>query len=242
MVARRSMHSHLKNIQEDPVDEAILVTGASGGVGSVLVEKLLKRGAKVAGVSRSGQQTVQGFPEFLSVAADLASADGAGTAVRTVVERFTKIDGLVHTVGGFAFGALHELPEPEWRRMVDENLHAAYYLLRAALPPMRERRHGRIVILGSLAATQPHAGFSAYVATKAALHSLVQSVALENRGLDITINAILPGTIDTAMNRQAMPDADRSRWLSPQKLALLCAQLLGDPEGTMSGALLPLER
>lgn len=224
------------------MDEVILVTGASGGAGTVIVEKLLRRGAKVAGVSRNGPQSVQGYPEFLSIAADLSNAAGAGSAIRAVLDRFSKIDGLVHTVGGFAFGALHELPEQEWRRMVDENLHSAYYLLRAALVPMRERRHGRIVVLGSLAATQAHANFSAYVATKAALHALVQSVALENRGLDITINAILPGTIDTAMNRTAMPEADRSLWLSPQKLALLCAQLLSDPEGTLSGALLPLER
>jgi NAD(P)-dependent dehydrogenase (short-subunit alcohol dehydrogenase family) len=224
------------------VDEVILVTGASGGAGSVIVQQLLKRGAKVAGASRHGNQVVQGYPEFLSIAADLASAAGASAAVRAVIEQFSRIDGLVHTVGGFAFGALHELPEEEWRRLVDENLNSAYYLLRAALVPMRERRHGRIVVLGSLAATQAHAGFSAYVATKAALHALVQSVALENRGMDIAINAILPGTMDTAMNRAAMPEADRSRWLSPQKLALLCAQLLSDPGGTLSGALLPLER
>jgi NAD(P)-dependent dehydrogenase (short-subunit alcohol dehydrogenase family) len=229
-------------LQEGPVDEVILVTGSSGGAGTVIAQQLLKRGAKVAGASRNGQQTVQGYPEFLSIAADLASAAGAGTSVRAVLDRFARIDGLVHTVGSFAVGALHELPEQEWRRLVDENLHSAYYLLRAALVPMRERRHGRIVVLGSLAATQPHANFSAYVATKAALHSLVQAVALENRGFDITINAILPGTIDTAMNREAMPEADRSRWLSPQKLALLCAQLLSDPEGTLTGALLPLER
>jgi NAD(P)-dependent dehydrogenase (short-subunit alcohol dehydrogenase family) len=224
------------------VDQVVLVSGASGGAGTAIAQTLLKRGAKVAGASRKGEQVIAGFPEFLSVAADLASAEGAGSAVRAVIERFSKIDGLVHTVGGFAYGALHELPEQEWRQLVDENLHSAYYLLRAALVPMREQRHGRIVVLGSLAAVQPHAGFSAYVATKAALHSLVQAVALENRGLDITINAILPGTIDTAMNRTAMPEADRSRWLSPQKLALLCAQLIGDTEGTVTGALLPLER
>ena len=229
-------------LQEGPVDEVILVTGSSGGAGAVIAQQLLKRGAKVAGASRNGQQIIQGYPEFLSIAADLASAAGAGTAVRAVLERFSRIDGLVHTVGGFAFGALHELPEQEWRQLVDENLHSAYYLLRAALVPMRERRHGRIVVLGSLAAMQPHANFSAYVATKAALHALVQAVALENRGFDITINAILPGTIDTAMNRAAMPEADRARWLSPQKLALLCAQLVSDPEGTLTGALLPLER
>lgn len=222
--------------------QVILVTGSAGEVGSQVCRLLLRRGASVVGASRKGEQTIEGSSQFLSVAADLATAAGGATAVRAAIERFSKIDGLVHTVGGFSYAPLHELPEQEWRRLVDENLNSAYYCLRAALAPMRANRHGRIVVVGSLAAMQPHAGFSAYVATKAALHSLVQAVALENRGLDITINAILPGTIDTAMNRAAMPNEDRSRWLSPQKLALLAAQLLNDPEGTMSGALIPLER
>ena len=222
--------------------QVILVTGAAGDVGSKIVQYLLRRGASVAGASRKGAQTVQGYPEFLSVAADLASAAGGAAAVRAVVEHFGKIDGLVHTVGGFSFAPLHALPEEEWRRLVDENLNSAYYCLRAALVPMRAQRNGRIVLLGSLAATQAHAGFSAYVATKAALHSLVQAVALENREMGIAINAILPGTIDTAVNRAAMPEADPTRWLSPQKIALLCAQLLTDPEGTITGTLIPLER
>jgi NAD(P)-dependent dehydrogenase (short-subunit alcohol dehydrogenase family) len=222
--------------------KVILVTGSAGDVGSKIAQHLLRRGASVAGASRKGGQTMEGFPQFVSVAADLASAAGAGTAVRTAIERFGRIDGMVHTVGGFSFGALQELPEEEWRRLVDENLNSAYYCLRAALVPMRAQRRGRIVVLGSLAALQAHAGFSAYVATKAALHSLVQAVALENRDLGISINAILPATIDTAVNRAAMPDTDPARWLSPQKIALLCAQLLSDPEGTITGALLPLER
>jgi len=220
----------------------ILVTGSAGDLGSHVTAHLLKRGARVAGASRKGNQTIESFPDFLSIAADLATAAGGAAAVRATVERFSKIDGLVHTVGGFSFGPLHELPEQEWRRLVDQNLNSAYYCLRAALQVMRTKRHGRIVMIGSLAATQAHAGFSAYVATKAALHSLVQAVALENRGLDITINAIMPGTIDTPTNRAAMPDEDRTRWVSPQKIALLCAQLLSDSEGTMTGALLPLER
>jgi NAD(P)-dependent dehydrogenase (short-subunit alcohol dehydrogenase family) len=222
--------------------KVVLVTGSAGDVGLQVARHLLSRGASVAGASRKGGQTIPGHPEFLSIAADLATAAGGGTAVRGTIERFGHIDALVHTVGGFAYGALHELQEAEWRRMVDENLNAAYYTLRAALVPMRARRHGRIVVIGSLAALQPHAGFSAYVATKAALHVLVQAVAAENRGLDITVNSILPATIDTALNRAAMPEADRAQWLSPQKIALLCAQLVEDAAGTMTGALLPLER
>jgi NAD(P)-dependent dehydrogenase (short-subunit alcohol dehydrogenase family) len=137
---------------------------------------------------------------------------------------------------------LHELSDQEWSRLVDTNLNSAFYLLRAVLVHMRERHNGRIVMIGSFAAAQPQPNLSAYIATKAALHALVQSAALENRYFGITLNAILPGTINTAANRAAMPAADPSRWLAPQKLAQLCAQLLRDPDGTLTGALLPLER
>jgi NAD(P)-dependent dehydrogenase (short-subunit alcohol dehydrogenase family) len=222
--------------------EVVLVTGASGGVGTVVVQHLLDLGASVAGVSRSANPSLAAHTGFLPVAADLSSSAGASAAVGAALERFSGIDGVVHTVGGFAFGALHEMSEKEWQRLCDENLSAAFYLFRAVLPVMRERRHGRIVIIGSLAAAQPQANLSAYVATKSGLHALVQSVAMENRGFDITINAILPGTINTAANRAAMPNADPAQWLSPQKLAQLCAQLLFDAEGLLTGALLPLER
>jgi NAD(P)-dependent dehydrogenase (short-subunit alcohol dehydrogenase family) len=220
----------------------ILVTGANGGLGSVVVQHLLEQGATVAGTARNANQSLPAHPEFLPIFADLASAAGASEAVRSVLSSFSKIDGIVHTVGGFFFGALHQMPDLGWQRLVDENLNSAFYLLRAALEPMRDRRYGRIVMIGSLAAAQPQANLSAYVATKAALHALVQSVALESRDFGITINAILPGTIDTAANRAAMPASDPSGWLPPQKLAKLCAQLLSDPVGILTGALLPLER
>jgi NAD(P)-dependent dehydrogenase (short-subunit alcohol dehydrogenase family) len=219
----------------------ILVTGANGGVGTAVVQQLLEMGASVAGASRSTNQALSSRPEFLPIAADLATFEGAAQSVNAVLEHFSRIDGLVHTVGGFAFGALHEMSEQQWRRLCDENLNSAFYLLRAVLPPMRERRHGRVVMIGSLAAAVPQSNLSAYVATKAGLHALVQSAALENRRSGIAINAILPGTIDTAANRVAMPNADPSHWLSPQKLARLCAQLLSDPDGALTGALLPLE-
>jgi len=222
--------------------KTILVTGANGGVGTAVVQHFLELGASVAGVTRSEYKAAPAHPEFFPIAADLASPAGAAKAVNAAIERFSQIDGLVHTVGGFAFGALHEFSEQEWRRLCDENLTSAFNLLRTVLPLMRVRRRGRIVMIGSLAATVPQANLSAYVATKAGLHALVQSVALENREFDITINAILPGTINTAANRAAMPAADTSRWLAPQKLARLCAQLLSDRDGAINGALLPLER
>src|SRR5208283_1212481 len=113
---------------------------------------------------------------------------------------------LVHVVGGFAGGAsVAETDDATWQKMMDINLNAAFYVFRAVLPIMRGAEKGRIIAIGSRQAVQPAAGVGAYAASKAGLVSLVQTVALENRDKNIRANVILPGTMDTAANRAAMP-------------------------------------
>src|ERR1700739_2514383 len=97
----------------------------------------------------------------------------------------------------------------------DLNLTSAFYVLRAAIPHLRKSGSGRIVAVGSLAAVEPHAGLGAYVTFKSALVSLVRTVALENKDAGVTANVVLPGTMDTPVNRKAMPAADFSKWLKP---------------------------
>src|SRR5258708_10540511 len=99
--------------------------------------------------------------------------------------------------------------------MRDLHLTCAFYTLRAAIPDLRQSGTGRMVATGSLAAVEPHAGLAAYVTFKAALAMLVRTVALENRAAGVTANVVLPGTLDTPANRQAMPKADSSKWLPP---------------------------
>ena len=99
--------------------------------------------------------------------------------------------------------------------MLDMNLNSTFHMLRAVLPQMRQRRSGRIIAIGSRAAESPGAEVGAYSASKAALVSLIRTVALENKDLGITANVILPGTMDTPANRKAMPGADTSQWVQP---------------------------
>ena len=110
----------------------------------------------------------------------------------SLVSRFGRLDILVHTVGGFAGGQpINEIDDDTFQRMFDVNLYATFYLLRAAIPVMRKTGNGRIVAIGSRAALEPGAGVGAYSASKAAMVSLIRTVAQENKDAGITANVIL---------------------------------------------------
>ena len=124
--------------------------------------------------------------------------------------------------------------------MFDLNLNSAFYLLRAALPAMRATGNGRIIAIGSRAAVDPGPGVGAYSASKAALVSLIRTIAAENKDAGITANVILPGTMDTPTNRQAMPNADVSKWVQPANVANLVLWLASDVGADVNGAVLPV--
>ena len=161
--------------------------------------------------------------------------------VESAVAQFGRIDIVVHTVGGFAGGqSIAETDDATFQRMFDLNLNSTFYLLRAVLPTMIKTGNGRIIAIGSRAAVDPGAGVGAYSASKAAMVSLIRTVALENKDTGITANVILPGTMDTPANRKSMPNADTSKWVQPSNIASLIVWLAGDSGKDVNGAVLPV--
>jgi NAD(P)-dependent dehydrogenase (short-subunit alcohol dehydrogenase family) len=218
-----------------------LVTGANGGLGTYVTQALLDAGATVVGVSRKIQQSEFNSPLFTALPAGISTAEGAKGAVDTLIARFGRLDILAHTVGGFAGGkSVAETDDATFQSMFDSNLNSTFYLLRAAIPAMRKTGNGRIVAIGSRAALEPGAGVGAYSASKAAMVSLIRTVALENKDVGITANVILPGTMDTPTNRKFMPDADFSKWVRPGSVASLIAWLAGDDGKDVNGAVIPV--
>ena len=223
---------------ENPV---VLITGANGGLGTFVTAAFLEAGAQVVGTSRQIDRRAFAHPRFEAIPADLTRPYNATHLVADALDKFGRIDVLVHTTGGFAGGGpLHETDDATWESMLNLNLWAALNILRAVIPPMRKQERGRIVAIGSRAGIEPSANISAYSASKAALVSLVKTAALENRKLGITANVILPGTIDTEANRRSDPKADRSKWVSPQKLAALALFLASDDAADITGAAIPV--
>jgi len=123
-------------------------------------------------------------------------------------------------------------------KMLDINFKTTYNLSRAAIRPMLDQDWGRIVNTGSRDATQGRAKYSAYAISKAAVLRLTESMAAEVKDYNITVNAILPGTIDTEDNRQSMPKADFSKWVQPATIADTLLFLVQE-ETAINGASIP---
>jgi NAD(P)-dependent dehydrogenase (short-subunit alcohol dehydrogenase family) len=223
-------------------DRVVLITGAKGGLGTYVTQTFLNQGATVVGASRSIAKEDFLSDQFTPLSVDFTQASTVRSAVDSIVQRFGRLDVLVHVLGGFAGGkSVAETDDATWQQMQELNLTAAFYVLRATIPHLRKSANGRIVVIGSLTATEPHAGLGAYVTFKTALATLVRTAALENKDARLTANLILPGTMDTPANRKAMPGSDFSKWLNPQEVADLVMWLAGDQAGHINGAAIPID-
>jgi NAD(P)-dependent dehydrogenase (short-subunit alcohol dehydrogenase family) len=214
----------------------VLITGANGGLGTAVCQAFLAAGAKVIGVARAWKEPAP----FTTISADVSTAKGCESMVKQALD-CGPLDALVHLVGGFAGGSLlAETSDQTWDGMMNLNVRAAFCTMRAALKPMQAAGRGRIVAVGSRMAVEPSPNFAAYAVSKAALVALVKSVAAEGKKFGVTANVVLPSVIDTPQNRAAMPDADFSRWVTPESIAKLIVFLTSDAAADTSGAVVPI--
>jgi len=221
--------------------KVVIITGASGGLGTVVTKAFLLNGARVAGVDRSAHSRNASHPSLTHFAVALDNAEAVGMLVADVVQMYGRIDAVVHLVGGFAGGQrVDETTDATWEQMIAINLRPAWTLTRAVLPIMRQARRGSIIAIGSSAALNPAATLGAYGASKAAVISLVRTIAEENREFGIRANIVSPNTMDTPANRAAMPDADPGKWVQPANVASLLVWLVSDAGAEVNGAVIPL--
>lgn len=226
-----------------------IVTGGAGALGSAVVRALLAAGAAVAVPYRhEGELAALRQHLDLPAAAALSGAVVDLTAEAAVQAYYGQvaaelggIDMLVNVAGGFAGGRpVHEAGWAIWQEQLDLNLKTAVISCAAAVPHMIARGGGAIVNVSTRTATQPGANLAAYAAAKRAVLQLTEALAAELRDHDITANAILPSTIDTPANRRAAPNADHSRWVSPEAIARVVLFLVGPDARIISGAHVPV--
>ena len=219
--------------------KVIVVTGALGALGQVVAEIALARGARVAGVDHAASQVAASANRIELGGVDLTDAAQARTAIDAVAAHFGRLDALLNIAGGFAFEAVAEGDPRTWQRMYALNLLTALNASRSAIPHLAASPAGRIVNVGAMGALQAGGGMGPYAASKAGVHRLTEALAVEWKG-KITVNAVLPSTIDTAANRASMPKADFTKWVTPQELAEVMLFLASDAASAVTGALLPV--
>ena len=196
-----------------------LVTGASGGLGSAIAQALSSQGARLA-VSGSNVEKLENFRSSLSGAEHVALpcnlADGAAVdqLVPQAVEALGgKLDILVNNAGVTRDNLAMRMKDEEWDEVIRINLEAAFRLMRAAAKPMMRARFGRIISITSVVGVTGNPGQANYVASKAGLIGLTKAMAIELASRGITVNAIAPGFMSSAMT-EALNDQQRESILS----------------------------
>ncbi len=226
-------------------DQIIVVTGAAGNLGSAIAETLARLGASLSLADmredslKNLASRIGGDP-ILIAGADVRAAEGARRIAAETLARFGRIDGLANTVGTFKMRRVVEGAAEDWDLLMDLNARSALRLSEAVLPSMAARRYGRIVHVAAGAGARSFAGAGVYAASKAALMRICEASSEEHKANGVTVNCIMPGTIDTPQNRGAMPNANPSAWVAPADIAAVVAFLLSRQAGAVTGAAVPV--
>jgi len=219
--------------------KVVAITGALGALGRVVAETALARGARVAGIDHSPSRIAASDHHIELGGVDLSDAAEAKKAIDAAAAHFGRLDALVNIAGGFAYETVADGEVRTWERMYALNLMTALNASRAALAHLAGSASGRIVNIGAMGALQAGAGMGPYAASKAGVHRLTEALAAEWKG-KVTVNAVLPSTIDTAANRASMPKADFTKWVRPLELAEVILFLASDAASAVTGALIPV--
>lgn len=227
-----------------------LVTGALGHLGQALSGCLLEEGYHVVGVGSGGTSNenfkktdffkyVSGKETWTFYSANLTSEEEVAQLFQSVSQNNNSLVALVNLVGGiYPWSMLHEVESKTWDAAIDLNLKTAFLCSREALKVMIPQRSGKIINIGALAGIRGNTMAGPYGAAKAALINMTETMAEENKGNNIQVNAVVPGIIDTPTNRQSMPDADFSTWVKPQSIAEVISFLVSEKSNALTGSVL----
>jgi NAD(P)-dependent dehydrogenase (short-subunit alcohol dehydrogenase family) len=221
-------------------NKRIIVTGAFGTLGAAVVQAALQAGAQVAAIDRADAPPenvdLENARRFGGV--DLSDAASAKRTIDAAAGALGGLDALVNIAGTFRWETLAEGKLETWDLLYRINLRTAVAASQAAITHLK--RGGRIVNIGANSALKSGAGVGAYTASKSGVMRFTEALAEELKERDITVNAVLPSTIDTPANRKDMPKADFGKWVKPQQLAEVILFLISDQASAITGALIPV--
>jgi NAD(P)-dependent dehydrogenase (short-subunit alcohol dehydrogenase family) len=225
-----------------------VVTGAAGNLGQAVARGFQIAGANLVLVDRAPDRLERLYPElagvpahYLATSVDLGDAKAVEGMVHETIRRLGRIDVLANPLGGYRAGApVHETSLEDWDYMLTLNARTAFLVSRAVVPTMLEQGRGKIIHVASRAALKGSARSAAYSVSKSAVIRLTESLSAELRRKNINVNCVLPGTIDTPQNRRDMPEANHSRWVTPEAIADVILFLASDAARAVHGASIPV--
>src|SRR5947209_3892988 len=178
------------------------VTGAASGIGRATAERLQASGAKVAVFDR-----LPADGDWLAIQGDISSSAEVGSAVRRAEDELGKIDILVNSAGvPGASMRTSDLPDDEWRQVMEVNADGTFFVCRAVVPGMVERGYGRIVLVSSIAGKEGNPMAPAYSASKAAVIALTKALGKDLAQTGVLVNCVAPAVIETPILKGLTPE------------------------------------
>ncbi len=229
-------------------NRTVVIAGASSSLGSQLITDLGGAGVNYALLERnptklSGLIESLGLPpaRVLTYAVDLLDGAAAAAAAQAVIERFGRVDVLIHLAGGWVGGqTISQTSTTDLASMLNQHVWTTFNVLQAFAPHLVANKWGRVLVIGSPAATRPSAKGSAYAAGKAGQEALLLALAQEVKGSGVTANLLLVKAIDARREKVSTPNAENAAWSTPEELSAVIQFLLSDAAGTINGAKLPM--
>jgi 3-oxoacyl-[acyl-carrier protein] reductase len=235
-----------------------LVSGASRGIGRGIAVRLAQEGAKVAINHRSSAEGAEETAamiranggEALVVQADVSQFDEAQRLVKEIITAYGRVDILVNNAGTTQDTLLLMMKEAQWDTVIDTNLKSVFNCCKAVARPMVKQRHGRIINITSVSGLAGQAGQTNYAASKAGVIAFSKSLAKELGSRNITVNAVAPGFVPTALTESVLTEENRQRAIdatplgrlgTPEDMAAAVAFLASDEASFITGQVLSVD-
>lgn len=218
----------------------VAITGAFGNLGETLARMTSALGVCVVLIDRADSSMPSSPKRLVLSGVDLTSYADCEDVARRIHEHFGRLDALVNVAGGFAWETVQHGETQTWDRLFELNVRTALNTSKALLPLILQSSTGRIVNIGAGAASKAGLGMGAYAASKSGVLRLTETLAEELKDKGVTVNAVLPSILDTPQNRDAMPDAEYARWVTPEQLSAVILFLISDAASAVTGAGIPV--
>jgi NAD(P)-dependent dehydrogenase (short-subunit alcohol dehydrogenase family) len=203
--------------------KTIIITGANGNLGTVTVKKFLAEGYRVIAVDHSGTHLdfAKSHPDFELRSVNLVIESEVNSFIQEMISKYKSVDGALMLAGGFSGGNLQSTSGEDLKNLYSLNFETAFFITRSLVEHMLTNGYGRLVFIGARPALKAEQGKTAvaYAMTKSLLFKLAELVNADSKGKNVVASVVAPSTLDTALNRKNMPDANPQDWVKPEQVA-----------------------
>ena len=212
--------------------KTVIITGANGNLGMAVTKEFLDKNYRVLAtvIHEDEKSDFQAHQNLDISVVNLTNEKETSEFIQNSFQKYNVIDGALLLAGGFAMGALSETSVEDLHKQITLNFETAYNITRPLFEHLIKNKRGAIVFIGARPALNPEQGkgLIAYGLSKSLLFKLAEFLNEAARGLNVSVSVVVPSTLDTALNRKSMPDANPENWVKPSEVAEILEFLISD--------------